>query len=452
MPSTASILPRPIQRDQRDPLTIFLLLSLLLHFLFLLFFPIWRREPLELPQEQLTEVELLPTPPSPPPPVVAKVEPPKAEPPPVEKPKPPEEQQPKPHAEEKPKPPEAKPREKLPEQIVNTPDEINDKVPDKARLLSERNTAVKEETVAPGIPRPAPRQNEKPPAPPKEKAESQPPSEQLVKKPPALTKPAREKLREPPSEEKAAAAKPPVQLAMKPPVAPPVPKPSIEKRLEEPDGEEISGKSPEQKTTEAAKRAPQLFARPEELLTQGWLPNANSEEEKKEERKSPQGRDLIALAPPPRESLLSLPGPQGTPDYLPDIRQGNLTFLNTKAHRFAPFVRRVALRVFQHLIIFQRKNLHLDDVVAARDVSTLEVKLDTQGNLKGLVIQTRSGSYAVDEALLKACQNGAWDENPPSEAIAEDGMIHFIFRSDINAQYDDLGLRAILTTLQVGLV
>jgi hypothetical protein len=71
--------------------------------------------------------------------------------------------------------------------------------------------------------------------------------------------------------------------------------------------------------------------------------------------------------------------------------------------------------------------------------------------LKKLIIQTRSGSYAVDEALLRACENGAWDENPPAEAIAEDGMIHFIFRSDIDAQYDDLGLRAILATLQVGL-
>ena len=58
----------------------------------------------------------------------------------------------------------------------------------------------------------------------------------------------------------------------------------------------------------------------------------------------------------------------------------------------------------------------------------------------------------MDEALLKACEKGAWDENPPAEATAEDGYIHFIFRSDINAQYDELGLRAIITYLQVGLV
>src|SRR5262249_41069128 len=159
-------------------------------------FPLWRREPLALPQDQLTEVELLPTPPPSPPPTVAKIEPPKVEPP-LEKPKPQEEPQPKPQAEEKPKPPEAKPQEKLPKQIVNTPDEINDKIPDKARLLSERNTAVKEETVAPGIPRPVPRQNEKPPVPPKEKAEPQPP-EQIAKKSPAPTKLASERPREKP--------------------------------------------------------------------------------------------------------------------------------------------------------------------------------------------------------------------------------------------------------------
>jgi len=204
---------------------------------------------------------------------------------------------------------------------------------------------------------------------------------------------------------------------------------------------------------DAPPTTPQLFARPDDLLAQGWLSEAGGGREKKAERQPPSGRDIIALAPPPApNSLLSLPGPRGTPDYLPDVQQGNLTFLNTKAHRFAPFVRRVALRVFQHLIIHQRKNLHLDDVVAAREMVTIEARLDTNGNLKGLAIQTRSGSYSVDESLLKACEQGAWDENPPAEAKAEDGYIHFIFRSDINAQYDQLGLRAIVTLLQVGLV
>ncbi len=397
MSTAALALPQP---GRRDPFVVFLLLSLLLHLLLLLLLPLPERLLFTPSPEQLTEVELLPTPPTTPP-VIAQA------PPPVTQP----EEKPQDLApEEKPEP---KPREQLAEQIVNPPDQTNDEVPEKTRFLSDRDSATKEQTVAKGTPLPSPPQKEK--TQPKEKVEPQ---------------------------------KPAVKLAMK---TPPV-KPQIEKHIEKPLGEETTPRNPKPGKPDEVQRTPQLFARPDELLTQGWLSGTGNDQEEQTERQPPQGRDLIALAPPPRESLLSLPGPRGTPDYLPDIRQGNLTFLNTKAHRFAPFVRRVAMRVFQHLIIHQRKHLGIDDVVAAHDWTTIEAKLDVKGNLKGLVIQTRSGSYSVDESLLKACENGAWDENPPQEAKAEDGYIHFIFRSDINAQYDNIGLRAIITYLQVGLV
>jgi hypothetical protein len=394
---TAAVLP-PSWRQ--DPFIIFLLLSLLLHLLLFLVIPLPERPLFAPPQEQLTEVELLPLPPTTPP-AIAQAQPPAVQP--EEKPqeKVPEEK------------PVEKPREQLPEQIVNPPDQTNDEVPQKTRLLSDRNSSTKEETVAVGTPLPSPPQ--------KEKTQTQ---------------------------KKVEPQKPPVQLAMKPPPE----KPKVDKQIAKPLGEETVARNPKPGTPDAPQRPPQLFARPDELLTQGWLSDAGQDHEKQAERQPPQGRDLIALAPPPRESLLSLPGPLGTPDYLPDIRQGNLTFLNTKAHRFAPFVRRVAQRVFQHLIIHQRKYLTINDVVAARDFVMIEAKLNTKGNLKGLIIQTRSGSFSVDESLLKACENGAWDENPPEEAKTEDGYIHFIFRSDINAQYDNVGLRAIITLLQVGLV
>lgn len=396
MSTAAPALPNP---GKRDPFVLFLFLSLLLHLVLFLFFPVPERPSFTPPAEQLTEVELLPPPPTTPP-MVAQAPPPAAQP--EEKP---QEQAPT----DKPEP---NPREPLQEQIVNPPDQSNDEVPEKTRFLSDRNSSAKEQMVARGVPLPSPPQKEKP-----QKRED--------------------------------AQKSPVQTALK---TQPQTKPKVERPLEKPTGEETTAKSLKPGAPDAEPRTPQLFARPDELLTQGWLSDLGTDREKQTERRPPQGRDLIALAPPPRESLLSLPGPHGTPDYLPDIRQGNLTFLNTKAHRFAPFVRRVAMRVFQHLIIHQRKYLSINDVVAARDWVTIQAKLDTRGNLKGLVIQTRSGSYSVDESLLKACENGAWDENPPEEAKAEDGYIHFIFRSDINAQYDNLGLRAIITYLQVGLV
>ena len=458
MTSAVQTLQRP---EQRDPLAVFLFLSLIVHAVLFLFFPTLYRLMPEPPQEQLTEVELLP----PAPPAMAKAELPQVAPPleekPIEQPKPPVEK-PKQPEQTKPKPPEPKPQEKLPEQIVSPPDQVNDRIPEKTRLLSDRNSATKEEMVARGLPRPAPARKDQPPVREKALKEEQKLPVQQAKKEPGVVSPTEKPVRElegdltPPKSRtpgtREATKREPLQLAMKPPVVTAVPKPGLEKKLERETDEESLDKPSPAKTAEAAKRAPRLFVRPEELLSQGWISDEGEDQEEKEKRQPPQGRDLIAMVPPPAENLLALPGPIGTPDVLPDIRQGNLTFLNAKANRFAPFVRRVALRVFQHLIIFQRKNLQINDVVAASNLSTIEAKIDTQGNLKKLIIQTRSGSYAVDEALLRACENGAWDENPPPEAIAEDGMIHFIFRSDIDAQYDDLGLRAILTTLQVGLV
>ncbi len=483
MPPMSQAITAPAPQKQRDPLAMFLIVSFALHILVVLLLPVMQHKSFdETPREVLTEVELLPEPapkPTPPPRAVAKVTPPP--PPPVvqeqpqpqpqaqEPPPPPVVQEkPKPQEQEKPPPPEPKAREQLPEQIVSPSEQTNDQVPEKTRLLSDRNSATQKETVARGFPRPSSKEatvtksQERPKEPVAlaEKATEKPP---LVAKKSAPPKPPTQQTKrveraQPLEEKEAAQSKPPGPLAMKrpEPEAPTRPQRSIDKEMERlPEsrtGDTAQARRQAPGAADAAKRAPQLFVRPEELLSQGWIQEAEKNREKEKVRQPPSGSDIVAMAPSPAPNLFSMPGDAGTPDDLPDIEQGNLTFLNTKAHRFAPFVRRVALRVFQHLIILQRKNLNINDVVAAREMSTIEAKLDDKGTLKGLVIQTRSGSYAIDSALLKACENGAWDENPPPEAHAEDGLIHFVFRSNINAQYDDLGLRSVLTTLQVGLI
>ena len=411
--STAILtLPRP---QQRDPLVVFLLFSILFHLLFFLFFPLPEQDFLAPVPEQLTEVELLPPEQ---PKVVAKVEL-----PPVAQPKTPEKTPEDPPKEEKAEEKKSKqpPPEPLPEQIVSPPDEVNDQVPERTRFLSDRNTTAQEETVAVGTPLPAsnPEKDEKKKSQPKKQPEPQ-------KEPTKL-----------------AALKPPLERSV-------TKKPPVENKPEE---------ALKKKTSETAKpgapkapqRIPQLFARPDDLLAQGFIKDRGKEQDQQNERRPPTGNELLAMAPPMQRGFLSLPGPTGTPDHLPDVQQGQMTFLNTKAHRFAPFVRRVAQRVFQHLVIAQRRDLQLDDVIAARDWVTIEAKLTVDGELSGLVLRSRSGSYSIDESLLNACQQGAWDQNPPPDAQAEDGFIHFIFRSDINAQYDQLGLKGIVTFLQVGL-
>ena len=401
MSVAASTLLRPAQRD---PLVLFLLFSLLLHLILLLLWPQFKRAQAP-PQEQLTAVELLP-PEALTPPQVAQV------PPQVKEPEPPKEEQPQ----EEQKPPPAVPEQ----QIVSVPDEVNEQVPDKTRFLSDRNTAVKEQTVAVGTP---------------------------------LTKPPEEKRQQTPekADPNTVQQKKPTQLALNTPE--PSRKPPVENPLEKALKDAKQKRSPMKGDSKARKAKPQLFARPDDLLAKGWLSTDGDAEDEETRRVPPSGNELLAMAPPPaRENFLTMPGPRGTLDYLPDVRKGNLTFLNTKASRFAPFVRRVAQRVFQHLLIRQRRNLQVDDVVAARNYVQIQAKLDDKGDLRGVTLHTRSGSYAVDESLLDACQQGAWDENPPPEAKSDDGFYHFIFRSRLNARFDASGLRGILTYLEVGLV
>ncbi len=402
MPQMSAAVLTPSPPAQRDPLVRFLLFSLLLHLLLLLLWPQFKRATAP-PQEQLTSVELLP-PEAFTPPQVAQV------PPQVQEPEPAEEQ-----PKEEQQPPPAVPEQ----QIVSVPDEVNDQVPDKTRFLSDRNTAVKEQTVAVGTP---------------------------------LTKPPKEKKQQTPDKADTVAQEEPTQLALNTPGR--SRKPPVDNPLEEALKDAKHKRSPLQGDPKARKAKPQLFARPDDVLAKGWLStDGDAEDEEEAQRTPPSGNELLAMAPPPaRENFLTMPGPRGTLDYLPDVRKGNLTFLNTKASRFAPFVRRVAQRVFQHLLIRQRRNLQVDDVVAARNYVQLQAKLDDKGVLRGVTLHTRSGSYAVDESLLDACQQGAWDENPPAEAKSEDGFYHFIFRSRINARFDATGLRGILTFLEVGLV
>lgn len=363
--SLAAALPlRPAQ--QRDPLLIFLIVSLLVHLLLLLLWPhVKRAEP---PLEQLTEVELLPPEPLSPP-QIAQAPPRVAEPP------------PEPKKEEDPKPVPEVPNQ----QIVSVPDEVNDRIPDATRFLSDRNTAVEEEQVAVGTPLSTPPQERRP--------------------------------------------------------TPDEASPDV------PQAERLARPAPRQRPK------PQLFARQDDLLSEGWLSNDGDARKEQAERSPPTGNELLAMAPPPaRENYLTMPGPRGTLDHLPDVRKGNLTFLNTKASRFAPFVRRVAQRVFKEMLI-QDRNLQVDDVVAARHPVQIQAKLSEQGTLLGITLHTGSGSYAVDESLLGACRKGAWDENPPPEAKADDGNYYFIFRSRINAHVGAGGRRAIrIYYLGVGLV
>jgi hypothetical protein len=145
-------------------------------------------------------------------------------------------------------------------------------------------------------------------------------------------------------------------------------------------------------------------------------------------------------------------GPIGSMDFLPDVREGDITLLNTKAEVFAPFVRRVAIRVFQNFWISLKRDL-VGSALATTETVEAEAVMDPAGEMIGFNVNQRSAriSLASDRRLQQACNDGFFDRNPPPGARAKDGKIHFIFRTAVESQPTPRGT-AYWVQLEAGLL
>jgi TonB C terminal len=273
-------------------------------------------------------------------------------------------------------PPVVKPAEQR-QQIVAPPDEINDIPPERTRFESDHDNVVLRETVHKGVPHPAP------PAPPKR------------------ADPA-----------KRAEPKPPQQAVER----------ADDEAADKAEAEARSGHAP---------ALEDLFASTDELVRAQQGRVAHEEEQRQAERAG-KGPRRLALAVAPAAPEWALPGTRGTLDSLPDIQRGDVTLLNTKANVFAPFVRRIGERVFQHLIIRQRR-LVIEQILSAHDVVRMHVTLDPRGRLKSVTVEGQSGSATMDETLSDALNTGAFDNNPPPSAANAAGEYEFEFQAQLRA-------------------
>lgn len=127
----------------------------------------------------------------------------------------------------------------------------------------------------------------------------------------------------------------------------------------------------------------------------------------------------------------------GISDYLPQVREGDITLLNTKAERFAPFVRRVAARVFQHLSIRLRQAASRGVAGSGREFAVVEAVMSKQGRLVSarMVERQVQSSLGADRELLNVTRPETFfDSNPPDGAEGDDGNIHFILLIDLQVQ------------------
>ncbi len=274
------------------------------------------------------------------------------------------------------------------QQIVSMPDEGEEKAPENPRLLSDRDNIVKEEMIHRDEPAAgSPEAKQKPPPQAAEaKAERQPP--------------------------------PPKAPAERPPKPQPAALPKLDQLL--PPTDELVREGLVQ---------PQAPA-------QGAAPAPAPEQQASIERK-----DLLRHGDPWRNG--SLRG--GSLDFLPAVREGDVTLLNTKAEQFAPFVRRVAMRVFENFIISLRRTVYSSLQGAVQESVIIEAVMDKRGNLLNITTKDRSVSIALatDHNLEAACRQGFFDRNPPPGAESNDGNIHFLFEAQVAVGIDPGGRRPV---------
>jgi hypothetical protein len=165
----------------------------------------------------------------------------------------------------------------------------------------------------------------------------------------------------------------------------------------------------------------------------------------------PRAGDVAALSPTPaeteprsapqeRKSLLAASGRgissrPGITDYLPTIQEGDITLLNTKADLFAPFVRRVGARVFQHLEMRLRQASRRGASGRGREFAQIEAVMSQEGRLlDARVIKRHSDTSlaAYRELLAVTRPEIFFDANPPPGAEASDGNIHFILQVELS--------------------
>ncbi len=117
-------------------------------------------------------------------------------------------------------------------------------------------------------------------------------------------------------------------------------------------------------------------------------------------------------------------------EYIPEVRRGGFTSLNTDQFLFYTFYARINEQVrnrwVQNLRSFMyRSNPRLIDSLARRVQTTeLEVLLDKKGNFVRAVILGPSEDPGLDDAAAFAFRMAQPFNNPPADIVDTDGCIH----------------------------
>ncbi len=123
-------------------------------------------------------------------------------------------------------------------------------------------------------------------------------------------------------------------------------------------------------------------------------------------------------------------GKSGSNDYLRDVDEGSKTLLNRKRTRYWAFFDRVKTQITKEWSPNReyRQRDPFGDIYGVKDrYSVINVTLNSDGSVRRLYIDRKSGTDFLDEEALRAVKQASPYHNPPEGLKDEDGHIFFTF-------------------------
>jgi hypothetical protein len=173
----------------------------------------------------------------------------------------------------------------------------------------------------------------------------------------------------------------------------------------------------------------------------------------------------VNAVPAPGEGLLQNSGPvtagPRTYETDPGISReigsertpATVRLLNAKAAQFGNFASVILDRIYARLAIAERSD-EISRTKLPTDLRAVVITaiMDKSGKLTELILEQHSGKAKIDQMLIDVCKKSIWYENPPVEALSDDGDYQLTIKLKLqNFASLDGGHWSFITDLSLGI-
>lgn len=173
----------------------------------------------------------------------------------------------------------------------------------------------------------------------------------------------------------------------------------------------------------------------------------------------------VNAVPAPGEGLLQNSGPvtagPRTYETDPGISReigsertpATVRLLNAKAAQFGNFASVILDRIYARLAIAERSD-EISRTKLPTDLRAVVITaiMDKSGKLTELILEQHSGKAKIDQMMIDVCKKSIWYENPPVEALSDDGNYQLTIKMKLqNFASLDGGHWSFITDLSLGI-